>query len=357
MRWPIPKISKTFKANSKQWTDWRWQLANTIKSLRDLEKFIPAGKLKMNQGDFDAMRLTPYLTSLINFKNKKDPILLQHIPSINEKREDNFDYNKIWEKSSDFLDGSNRFVQQKYPDIILLRVANTCHSFCRFCFEKERTLKGKVRTIITPAHIRNAMQIIQRKKVRQVLLSGGDPLILTDQGIKEIIEPLTRIPRLKTIRINTRTLLHNPYRITLEFARMLGELQKNSWREGKAKGKQIKIGLHFNHPNEITPESIVAMRRLQMEGIELYNQTVLLKGINDKTAILGKLFSLLREEEVALHYLSHAMPVPGTSHFITSINKGKRILEELLKSNEFRGQLPHYEDSRLDGKKMIAYGD
>ncbi len=118
--------------------------------------------------------------------------------------------------------------------------------------------------------------------------------------------------------------------------------------------KCIEVGTHFNHPREITRDALDAMRRLQSEGIQLYNQTVLLKGINDDASTLHKLFRMLRKENVQLHYLSHAMMVYKTAHFRTTVRKGLEILDELRSSGEFRGQLPYYEISPPSGKQMVT---
>ncbi len=364
--WPNPKIPETYLKEGitkKEWCDFRWQIANSIKSADKLQKIAPENGPKKiaeikkvlehaYQGKIDEMRLTPFLLSLIDFKNPKDPIALQHIPSLKETQKDHFNFKEVWEIKKDFKD-ENRFLQQKYPDIVLLRISNTCPSFCRFCFEKERTLRHQIVTKVTKSAFDKAIdQIATNKNLRQVLLSGGDPAILSDQQLQEYLIPLLKIPHLKTIRINTRTLLHNPYRITDEFAVMLGNLQKQSWLWCD-KGKQIQIGLHFNHPEEITPEAILAMRKLQREGIELYNQNVLLKGINDNLDILQQLFSILRSEGIRLHYISQAMEVPRTSHFMVSLKQGQKLMERLRKTRQFRGQLPHFEMSHYSGKQLI----
>lgn len=336
--WPKPLIPKFFHDKGctvAQWTSWQWQLANLIKHQ-------------------SSERITPYLWSLIDWKNAKDPIALQHLFNSKELLRDTFTYHSVWEQPHDFLDGSNRMLQQKYPDIAVVRITNTCHSFCRFCFEKDRTIRHNVATVVGAKQLSTAHKIIdKKKKIRQILLSGGDPSVLPDHVLKQYLEAFITIPHLKIIRINTRTLLHNPYRITPEFAKMLGELQKNSWKKNLKNGKLIHLGVHFNHPKELTAEALTAIRRLQSEGIHIYNQTVLLKNINDSAKILQKLFRTLRAEGVHLHYLSHAMAVPGTGHFRTTVRKGIELLDELKKSKEFRGQLPHYEMSHAAGKQII----
>ncbi len=337
MLWPKAKIPKSYKSiNQKQWTDWQWQLQNTVKTAEQFEH-ITFRKIPANT---EQLRLTPFLISLINFKNQKDPIGLQHLPQKAEMRTNHISANilafdKIWETKNDFKNDQNRFLQQKYPDVVALRISNTCQAFCRFCFEKERTLRHAVPTRINQQiWTATLKKIVKKKQIRQVLLTGGDPSILTDQQLKWYLESLLQIPQLKTIRINTRTLLHNPYRITPEFAKMLSDLQKKSWHPDKIlpksgvpvlRGKEIKIGVHFNHPNELTPEAITAIRRLQKAGIQLYNQTVLLKNINNRTSI----------------------------HFFTAIEEGQKIMEELRQTGEFRGQLPTFEFSHYTGKQII----
>ena len=349
--------------NSKQWTDWRWQLANTIRSVDKLVRYVSisaerAKELQLTanneyQNGRDEMRLTPYLVSLMNLADENDPIALQHLPRREEMQPDDFSFDEVWEKPEDFLDGGNRLVQQKYPDVAVLRLSNACHSFCRFCFEKERTLRHGVPTNAGPEQFTAAVEMIcKNTRIRTVLVSGGDPLIVPDEILADRLRALSAIPHLKTIRVNTRALLHNPFRVTTELAALLGNIQAESWKK-RAKGIQIRIGVHFNHPRELTSEAMSAIRTLQRAGIETYNQTVLLKKINNNFKTIQKLFRLLREEGVELHYLSHAMTVPRTSHFRTSVEKGQQIMRALRQCKEFRGQLPYFELSHHTGKQMI----
>lgn len=351
--------------STKQWQDWRWQLANVITSFEELNKTVKLPRVLvarykklfkiLARPGFDAVRLTPYLLSLINWRDMHDPILLQHLPSKAELKPDDFELNKIWERADDFVDGQNRFIQQKYPDIVLLRLASTCHSFCRFCFEKERTLRGQVKTAIGREQFKQALKYIkQQPQVRQILVSGGDPLIIPDEVLFKYLLELIKLPQISLIRINTRTLLHNPFRITESFVKKLAALQTASWDDKqRERGVSVEIGVHFNHPNELTQEALDKIRKLRQAEIGVYNQTVLLKGINDQPEIIIKLFRKLRAENVRLHYLSHAMPVPATSHLRTEIKTGMQIMSALRKSREFRGQLPHFETSHYTGKQIV----
>lgn len=346
------------------WADWRWQISQAARTVEQLKKLveIPEARAKeiaevlepRKNGKVDEMRLTPFLLSLIDWNNPRDPIALQHLPSKAELSEDNFSLATIWEQSEDFVDGVNRMIQQKYPDIILLRLSNTCHSYCRFCFQKERTLQASVSTKTGEEEFNQALEIIASKpEVRQVLISGGDPLILTDEILLDRLQKLSEIPQLSTLRINTRVLLHNPFRVTPELAMQLKTLTENSWNNHRERGIELKIGVHFNHPNELTPEAIQAIRLLQKNGVLVYNQTVLLKEVNDTVEILADLFRTLRKENVALHYLSVSMPVPGTAHLRTSVRAVQEIMNSLRQTKEFRGQLPQIEMSHYTGKHIV----
>lgn len=363
--WPHHPLSTPYQhagITEKQWTDWQWQLSQTIRTLPQLERYLALDPERLStlrelysstDTNLGTLRLTPYLVSLINPLDTHDPIGQQHLPVKEELSADDFKLNEVWEQSEDFLDDGNRMIQQKYPDIILLRISNTCHSFCRFCFEKERTLLHGVPTHSGPKEFAEAVEHIRRDtRVRQVLLSGGDPLIIPDRLIAERLEALITIPHLRTIRLNTRSLTHNPYRITPELTKLLQDIQHKSW-QNRERGISIEIGVHFNHPQELTILAIHALRELQRAGIPIYNQTVLLKGINDDVNILQQLFRILREEGVRLHYLSQAMAVPGTTHFRTSVRRGQELMRELRHLQEFRGQLPHFELSHHTGKQII----
>jgi len=361
----IPKYHTEQGVTTTKWRDWRWQLANNINTAKQLGTVTNLPKsesvkltalfAKLAEPGLDAVRLTPFLVSLIDWKNPTDPIRLQHIPSEAEFKPDRYAMNKVWEQPQDFADGANRFIQQKYPDIILLRLASTCNAFCRFCFEKERTLRNSVRTAIGPIQFKKALETISaQKSVRQILISGGDPMIIPDQLLFHYLGEIIKIPYISTVRLNTRALLHNPFRIDEKFVNTLAKIQTDSWKiKGRERGVSIEIGVHFNHPQELSAEALNAIRQLRRAGIGVYNQTVLLKGINDNVEILADLYRCLRQENVTLHYLSHAMPVPGTDHLRTSITAGQIIMRQLRRKKEFRGQLPYFETSHYTGKQII----
>lgn len=356
----VPEFYAARGITSAQWCSWQWQLASVARKVTTVREQLTgywARQLAhLEEAEHSAwgdVRLTPYVLSLIKCDDPNDPIALQHFPRLAEVAASELVYDEVWERLEDFGDGENRMVQQKYPDIVLLRIANTCHSFCRFCFEKERTLLKSVPTLTGPERLLFALEYIkQRPRVRQVLLSGGDPLIMPDTVFFPYLEALSNVPQLRTLRINTRSFLHNPFRITPEFVARIASIQTASWIE-RERGISIELGVHFNHPQEITSTALEALRRCARAGITLYNQTVLLKGINDQVEILANLFRLLRAEGVSLHYLSEAMAVPGTEHFRTSVRSGQELMRGLRRLQEFRGQLPYFELSHHTGKQII----
>lgn len=355
--------SKPALVNDKRdpsWSSWRWQLGSSVRTVQAAAEVLGGywgshlAALAKNQSNaMGDTRLTPYLLSLVDADDPRDPIALQHLPDARELAPTSFAYDEVWERAEDFADGGNRMIQQKYPDIVLLRISNTCHSYCRFCFEKERTLLKSVPTLAGPEQFKAAAAYIaERPRVRQVLLSGGDPLLMSEAVLAPYLETLAGIAHVRTIRLNTRTLLHNPFRITPELVDLFSRVQKDSWTK-RERGVSVELGVHFNHPRELTPTALGALRALSRSGIAVYNQTVLLKGINDDIEILATLFRALREEGVFLHYLSQAMAVPGTDHFRTRVRDGQALMRALRRCQEFRGQLPYFELSHHAGKQII----
>lgn len=351
--------------HDKSWTDWRWQLAHAVRNaeqLRDAlnfsdekyEQILQVLAPKQNKR-VDEMRLTPFLLSHIDQSDPHDPIALQHIPDVRELEPDTFSLDEVWEQDEDFYDGENRMIQQKYPDIILLRLSNTCNSYCRFCFQKERTLQSSVATSSGENEFEKALSVIQEQTtLRQVLISGGDPLIISDDILLDRLYALARVPHITTLRINTRVFVHNPFRITPELCARFKQLIEDSWKmPGRARGIELEIGAHFNHPRELTSEAINAIRELQKNNVGIYNQSVILKNVNDNAEVVAELFRMLRAEAVHLHYVSISMPVPGTSYMRTSVRKVQEIMRELHLKKEFRGQLPQVEMSHYTGKHMV----
>lgn len=205
----------------------------------------------------------------------------------------------------------------KYPDRALFLVHDQCAVYCRFCTRKRKV--GTSRMRITPETIRAGIDYLKKNpQIRDVLLSGGDPLLLSDERLNEILSALRAIPSVEIIRIGTRVPCTLPMRVTIRLASLLKRFHP------------IYINTHFNHPMEITPESTLACTRLANAGIPLGCQTVLLKGINDSSEVLRALFHRLLLIRVKPYYLFQGDMTRGTNHFRTPVETGLSIMRDLI---------------------------
>jgi lysine 2,3-aminomutase len=215
-------------------------------------------------------------------------------------------------------------LERMYLDRVVILPVNQCPAYCRFCFRKNYFNEyAKQPYAMADDHVTRAMAYIASDpRIREVLITGGDPLMNLVR-LEDLLRRLREIPHIGTIRIASRSVAYDPERITNEFATMLSA--HNRPEEGRA----IEIATHFNHPDEITPESTGSVTRLLRAGLRVYNQTVLLKGINDELGTLETLFRGLHERGVEIYYLFHCEPLLGAAHFRTSIEKGLRLREAL----------------------------
>lgn len=312
------KIKSFFKVDEKIWSDWRWQLKNRITRLEELETILDLTEQeKIEIGEslkFLRMSITPYYLSLIDRSDHNDPIRLQTIPSIHELERAPYETeDPLKEEIYSPLPG----LVHRYPDRVLLLITDSCPTLCRHCTRRRLTEKIERRGN-THIDINNAIKYISsHSEIRDVIISGGDPLILSDQALERIISSLRAIEHIEIIRIGTRAPVTLPQRITPELCNMLRRYHP------------IWINTHFNHPNEITTESSRACEMLADAGIPLGNQSVLLKGINDDTIVMKKLVQSLLKIRVRPYYLYQCDMVEGLSHFRTSVEKGIEIIEAL----------------------------
>ncbi len=215
----------------------------------------------------------------------------------------------------------------RYPDRVVLLISNRCALYCRFCMRKRRVGRP---TDITWSQIRRAIAYIAATpRIREVILSGGDPLLRKDDQLAEILDALKQLPQIEVLRIHTRIPAVLPPRITPALVAML------------AKFAPLYVNLHFNHPDEITPAAAAACRRLADAGIPLGSQSVLLKGVNDRVSVMQALMRRLTTVRVRPYALHHPDPVAGTTHFRVSLRRGLQIMRGL------RGHIsglciPHY---------------
>ena len=299
------------------WNDWQWQVANRVETLEDLKKYI---KLTPEEEDGVKkclgtlrMAITPYYLSLINPDDPFDPVRRQAIPTALElfqAPEDQLD--PLHEDTDSPVPG----LTHRYPDRVLFLVTDQCSMYCRHC--TRRRFAGQHDTAVPDCQIEGCLDYIRKHpEVRDVLLSGGDALMIADEKLEYIISELRKIPHVEIVRIGSRTPVVCPQRITPALCNML------------KKYHPIWLNTHFNHPNEITEESKRACAMLADAGIPLGNQTVLLHGVNDCVHVMKKLVQALVYIRVRPYYIYVCDLSMGLTHFRTPVSKGIEIIEGL----------------------------
>ncbi len=298
--------------------NWNWQLKNIITHPEQLKQYISLTESQFKEiieaSKKFPMGITPYYASLMDRNNVDCPIRRQALPSLNElyiAPEERTD--PLGEELDSPVDG----LTHRYPDRVLLLVSNKCFVYCRHCNRRRKV--GDPSSNISLKSMEEAFKYIESSTcVRDVLVSGGDPLFLSDGRLEAVLKRLRSIKHVKIIRIGTRAPVVLPQRVTVSLAEML------------KKYHPVWINTHFNHPAELTDESRKALSILADAGIPLGNQTVLLKGVNDCPEILKKLFLELTENRVRPYYLFQCDLAKGTSHFRTPISRGIEIMESLI---------------------------
>lgn len=300
-----------------QWNDWRWQVENRIETLEDLKKYIkltPAEEEGVKQTlKTLRMAITPYYLSLINPDDPNDPVRRQAIPTGLETYRSAADLlDPLHEDSDSPVPG----LTHRYPDRVLFLITDQCSMYCRHC--TRRRFAGQHDCESPAERIDKAIEYIAKTpQVRDVLLSGGDCLLVSDQVLESIIKRLRAIPHVEIIRMGSRTPVVCPQRITPELVAML------------SKYHPIWLNTHFNHSNEITEESSEACARLANAGIPLGNQSVLLRGVNDSVEVMKKLMCNLVKIRVRPYYIYQCDLSMGLEHFRTPVSKGIEIIEGL----------------------------
>ncbi|MBR1369117.1 lysine 2,3-aminomutase [Methanocalculus chunghsingensis] len=307
--------------DAPQWRDWRWQIAHTVRSLSMLEKvlgitFPPEEREKLQETiDKFPLAATPYYLSLIKTEDyANDPIFRQAVPVPDELRVEECELeDPLAEDSDSPVPG----ITHRYPDRVLFLVSNVCAMYCRHCTRKRKV--GDRDRIPTWEEMEVGITYIrEHPEVRDVLLSGGDPLMLPDDLLDRILTQLRAIPHVEVIRIGSRTPVVLPFRITDGLVNVL------------KKHQPIWLNTHFNHPQEITPSAEKALAKLADAGIPLGNQSVLLAGVNDCPRIMKSLVQKLVKNRVRPYYLYQCDLSEGLSHFRTPVGKGIEIMENLI---------------------------
>ncbi|MCT4633477.1 MAG: lysine 2,3-aminomutase [Firmicutes bacterium] len=301
----------------EEWNDWKWQVKNRITTLDQLKQVINLTEdeeegIKKSL-EILRMGITPYYASLMDENDSHCPVRKQAVPTILETHYSKTDMDDPLHEDEDSpVPG----LTHRYPDRVLFLITDMCSMYCRHC--TRRRFAGSKDCAMPTDRIEKAIEYIRNTpEVRDVLLSGGDALLVSDEKLEYIISKLREIPHVEIIRIGTRTPVVMPQRITKELTDIL------------SKYHPIWINTHFNHSKEITPESTKACAMLANAGIPLGNQSVLLRGINDCIHVMKKLVQDLLKIRVRPYYIYQCDLSKGIEHFRTPVSKGIEIIEAL----------------------------
>jgi lysine 2,3-aminomutase len=300
----------------EKWFDWRWQLAHRLNSVEELDAVIPltaSEKQALSTKNLFRVDITPYFASLIDPNDPHDPVRKQVIPTARElEKFESMMEDSLAEDRHSPVPG----LVHRYPDRVLFLVTTQCASYCRYCTRSR--IVGDPGATFKRSEWDAAIDYLKRTpQVRDVLLSGGDPLTLAPKLLEELIARLREIPHIEIIRIGSRVPVFLPMRVDQEFCDMV------------AKYHPFWLNIHVNHPQEITPELRQACDRLSRAGVPLGNQSVLLAGVNDSVNIQRQLVHELVKMRVRPYYLYQCDLVGGAGHFRTSVSKGIEIIEGL----------------------------
>lgn len=303
--------------SDEEWNDWKWQFRNTIRNIDTLEKIIRIDEDE--ERDLERvlqtfkMSITPYYACLMDREYKRGSVRIQGVPSIKELAYDPDDHEDPLDED---VDSPVPGITHRYPDRVLFLVTRICSMYCRHC--TRRRMVGAQDEHLGSHSMEQAFAYIEdHPEIRDILISGGDPLVLDDGPLEAILKRLREIDHVEIIRIGSRTPVVLPQRITGDLVNML------------RKYHPLYLNTHFNHPAEITRESKEACARLADAGIPLGNQTVLLRDVNDCPYIMKKLMHELLMIRVKPYYIYQCDLSRGIAHFRTSITKGMEIIENL----------------------------
>ncbi len=316
------------EATEREWNDWRWQIRNRITSLRRLEELInlsPKEREGINRSNACLqVAVTPYYASLLDRDNPSQPLRRTVIPTRDE-------HLRAPSESSDPLgeedDSPVAGLVHRYPDRVLFLVTDFCSTHCRYCTRSR--IVGR-RSRFRPEQSEQALAYIESNpNIRDVLLSGGDPLTLSNEKLEWLLMRLRQIPHVEVVRIGTKAPVVLPQRITPALTRMLKRFHP------------LWMSIHFTHPDELTPEVAQACERLADAGTPLGSQTVLLAGINDSVETMKRLVHGLLRIRVRPYYLYQCDPIVGSSHFRTPVSKGLEVING-LRGHTTGYAVPHY---------------
>lgn len=303
--------------NNKLWNDWHWQISHRIRTTQQLKSMISLSEQESvaleNRNELLPFSITPYYMSLLDKDDPLQPIRRTVIPTLQEFSHSQGEADDpLGEEGQSPVPG----LVHRYPDRVLFLIHDFCSTYCRYCTRSRVVGHGQLHADYS--RLEKALEYIcQTPSIRDVLLSGGDPLVLSDDRLDWILTRLRKIPHVEIIRIGTKIPAVLPQRVTPQLIRML------------RRHHPLWMSLHFVHPDECTPEAYRACSSLADGGIPLGSQTVLLKGINDNLTTMKQLFHHMMKMRVRPYYLYQCDPISGSAHFRTPIEKGLEIIRGL----------------------------
>lgn len=304
-------------ATPADWEDWRWQIRNRIRTKDEIARILPLTPKEIKGIEGSGTKLTmsipPYFASLIDATDTRCPIRLQSVPLADELKTAP---EEMRDPCGEDKNSPVHGLVHRYPDRVLFLVNEMCAMYCRYCTRSRMVGDGN-RTLSTATYEKAFDYIRSNKKIRDVLISGGDPLTMGDNMLEFIIKNVKAIPHVEFVRIGSRIPVTLPQRITPELIAML------------KKYSPIWMSIHFNHASEITERVKKACNMIADAGIPMGSQTVLLKGVNDTPATMKKLMHELLKIRVRPYYIYQCDPIMGSKHFRTSVATGMNIMEHL----------------------------
>lgn len=299
----------------EKWNDWRWQLTHRLNTIEDFEALFPltpSEKEALSSSGLFRVEVTPYFASLIDPNNPFDPIRRQVVPTAREMQS----FTGMMEDLlAEDMHSPVPGLVHRYPDRVLMLITNQCATYCRYCTRGR--LVGDPRQGFMRDFEAQIVYIRRTPQIRDVLISGGDPLTLSPDHLERVLSSLREIPHVEIIRIGSRVPVFLPQRVTTQLTELL------------EKYHPLWLNIHVNHPNEITAELAEACDRLSRAGIPLGNQSVLLAGVNDDPYLMRRLVQDLARIRVRPYYIYQCDLVEGAGHFRTPVSKGLEIIEAL----------------------------
>ena len=299
-----------------QWADWRWQFKSALTSKADFERLFElseAEKLALEKGSNFQVRATPYYASVADRRRAEDPVRRMIVPSLRENEREG---QQLFDPLGERRHSPRERLVHRYPDRVLFLITDQCSLYCRYCLRKHFT--GHDQAFVGSNDYENALKYLREATgVREVILSGGDPLTLGDSRIDRVLSDLRAIEHIEIIRMASRMPVVCPMRITGELVALFKRF------------KPVYFMTHFNHPRELTLDASEALERLVDAGVPVFNQMVLLNGINNHPAIVQALSRRLLYLRVKPYYMFQCDPSEGTEHFRTSVEESLAIQREL----------------------------